>query len=73
MIETHDGKIYLGVIIYEAVDGLILSDGMDKTIRIDSPKIAQRQVLSRSLMPESLLDRCSPSDLADLYAYLRSL
>jgi putative membrane-bound dehydrogenase-like protein len=73
LIETNEGKIYQGVIIYDAVDGVILQSGATSTVRIAGGNIAQRRVSPMSLMPAALLDPLSDGEIADLMAYLRSL
>ncbi len=71
MIQTRAGKIYTGMIVYEAVDGLILRNA-NETVRIKPEEIEERRTLKTSLMPTGLLKDLAPADLADLYAYLRS-
>ena len=73
LVETQDGKSYQGIVIYDAVDSLILQTGAATTIRLDGAKIASRQVSAQSLMPAGLLDPLADQEIVDLYAYLRSL
>jgi hypothetical protein len=40
---------------------------------LTNPQIRERRLTSLSLMPSGLLDRLTDRDLADLYAYLKSL
>lgn len=70
---THSGQTYEGMVVYQAADGVILQTGLDKTVRIPADDIALRRSTTRSLMPNGLLDRAAATDLADLYAYLKSL
>jgi putative membrane-bound dehydrogenase-like protein len=72
LVETTAGKVHQGLIIYEAVDALILQTGPATTVRVPGDQIASRRVSRTSLMPPGLLDRLEDRDLADLYAYLRS-
>lgn len=72
LIGTADGKYYQGIIIYEAVDSLILQTGPDATVRLTNPRITERRVLPTSLMPAGLLDKFADRDIADLYAYLKA-
>jgi putative heme-binding domain-containing protein len=72
-ITTATGKVYQGLIVYEAVDSLILQTGPAETIRLTNPQIRERRLTSMSLMPSGLLDRLSDRDIADLYAYVKSL
>jgi putative heme-binding domain-containing protein len=72
-ITTTDGKVYQGLIIYEAVDGLILQTGAATTVRIGGGQIESRGVTDTSLMPVGLMDKLSDGEIADLLAYLRIL
>jgi putative heme-binding domain-containing protein len=73
LIVTDDGETRRGIPIYEAVDGVILQTSPERTVRIEQRRIAVRQTTRRSLMPQGLLDQLSGRELADLYAYLKSL
>src|SRR5207302_6574054 len=42
-VTTTDGKLYQGVIIYEAADGLILQTGPATTVRLDGGRVAERR------------------------------
>jgi putative heme-binding domain-containing protein len=70
LIETKEGKVYTGMIVYEAADGLLLRNGVNQTFRIETRDIESRRSLATSLMPEGLLKDLGDGDLADLYAYL---
>jgi putative heme-binding domain-containing protein len=70
-IETTDGKTYQGLIVYEAVDGVILQTGPADTVRIDGKKIESRRLTDTSLMPVGLIDKLTDMEIADLYAFLR--
>jgi putative heme-binding domain-containing protein len=72
-ITTAAGKVYQGLIIYEAVDSVILQTGPAATIRLANPQIRERRLTSASLMPAGLLDKLGDQDIADLYAYLKVL
>ena len=73
LVETKAGKIYTGLIVYESVEGLLLRNGTNQTFRIDTPDIETKRNLPTSLMPEGLLKDLTDSDLADLYAYQKTL
>jgi putative heme-binding domain-containing protein len=72
-LETTDGHTYQGLIVYEAVDGLLLQTGPAQTVRIAGERIESRRLTDISLMPTGLLDKLTDSEIADLYAYLKSL
>jgi putative heme-binding domain-containing protein len=73
LIATSDGKSYQGLIVYEAVDSIILQTGPAATIRLTNKQIVDKRQTTRSLMPAGLIDRLTDREIVDLYAYLRSL
>jgi putative heme-binding domain-containing protein len=72
-ITTAAGKVYQGLIVYEAVDSVILQIGPATTIRLTNPQIREKCLTNNSLMPAGLLDKLSDREIADLYAYLKSI
>jgi putative heme-binding domain-containing protein len=72
LIETTEGKTYQGLIVYEAVDGVLLQTATGP-VRVAGEQIASRRTSPLSLMPAGLLDNLPDHDIADLFAYLRSL
>ncbi len=72
-LTTAAGKTYQGLIIYEAVDSLLMLTGPGESIRLAHPQIADRQLTTTSLMPAGLLDRLSDEEIVHLYSYLKSL
>jgi putative heme-binding domain-containing protein len=72
LVETRDGKTYQGIVIYDAVDNLMLQTGASTTVRLDGASVVSRAVTAQSLMPAGLLDALSDREIVDLYAYLRN-
>ncbi len=72
-IVTHDGKVHRGLMVYNAFDGILLRTGFTETVRIPGSAIESRVTVARSLMPSGSLDVATDANLADLFAYLRSL
>jgi len=72
-VTTRSGHVYNGVLVYDSADGLLLQTGPDTTVRVVGDDIDTQQPSRQSLMPSGLLDRASDQDLADLYAYLKTL
>jgi len=72
-VVTTAEKVYTGIIIYEAVDGVILQTGADTTVRIAGADIASKKQVDVSLMPAGLIDKLTDAEIADLLAYLRRL
>ena len=73
LLQTDDGTVVSGVIVYESVDGITLQNSSNETLRIPAGEIESRRELDTSLMPEGLLDSFTNEDFADLYAYLNEL
>jgi putative membrane-bound dehydrogenase-like protein len=71
VLTTEDGKVYQGMIVYDATDGTLLQTGPGTTVRVAGSQIVSRRVSEISMMPAGLLDKLADRDLADLYAYLR--
>jgi putative membrane-bound dehydrogenase-like protein len=72
-VVTTEGKIYSGLVVYDTVDGVVLRNATNQTIRVEAEEIETRKTVSTSLMPTGLLKDLAPQDLADLYAYLRGM
>ena len=72
-IATNDGKSVRGIIIYEAVDGIILQTGATETVRITGDRIESKKTKDESLMPVGSLDLATDREIADLMSYLLTL
>src|SRR5262249_55936636 len=72
-LTTAAGQVYQGLIVYEAVDSVLLQTGPATTVRLAHRQITDRRLTLTSLMPTGLLDRLSDGEIGDLYAYLKSL
>ena len=72
-VETEEGRVYSGLVIYQSVDGLILRNSTNQTIRIEAHDVVEQRKMSSSLMPTGLLKDLKPQDLADLYAAIQSM
>ncbi|MFN0022008.1 MAG: PVC-type heme-binding CxxCH protein [Pirellulaceae bacterium] len=72
-IATSSGKVYSGLLVYESPDGTLVQTTPDTTIRIAGDEILSMKKGRVSLMPSGLLNDVSDLDLADLYAYLKTV
>lgn len=72
-VETKAGKAYSGLVVYESVDGILLRDSEQNSIRINAEDIESKAKQRVSLMPNGLLRTVTRQDLADLNAYLGQL
>jgi putative heme-binding domain-containing protein len=68
-----DGTQRSGFIVFNSADGVMLQTGPGITERIGEENISAREASPVSLMPPALLSGLKPAELADLYAYLRTL
>src|SRR5262249_2797620 len=72
-LTTAKGQVYQGIIVYEAVDSVILQTGPGPAVRLACAQLSERRLTATSLMPAGLIDRLSDGEISDLYAYLKSL
>jgi putative membrane-bound dehydrogenase-like protein len=73
LIATNSGQMYHGLVVYESPESTLLQTGPDTTVRITNTETESQRKSPQSLMPSGLLDPLSDRQLADLYAYLKSL
>ena len=73
VVETVDGQLYQGSIVYDSVDGVTLQQIDGSTVRINRSDIEARSISQKSLMPESLLNSATDQEWSDLFAFLNQL
>jgi putative heme-binding domain-containing protein len=73
LIETKSGQIHQGVLIYDSPESTLLQTGPDVTVRLTGDQVLTIKPGTVSLMPAGLLDDVKDTDVADLYAYLKTL
>ena len=72
VIETVDGRIISGSIVYDSVAGVVLQTVDGETVTVSQDDLQRRRLSNRSLMPEGLLFDASDQDWADLVRYLET-
>ena len=70
---TESGKVYHGLVVYASPDGTLLQTGPNTTVRIADDTIIESRKSRQSIMPTGLLNEVSDEELADLFAYLKTL
>ena len=70
---TESGKVYHGLPVYQSPDATLLLTGAETTVRIAGEKILHTAPSRQSLMPKGLLRDAGDEELADLYAYLKTI
>jgi putative heme-binding domain-containing protein len=73
LVETEDGRVYMGLLQSKDDQGVVLKDAQSKTIRIPQDNIANITEQRVSLMPELVLKDITAQDAADLLAYMMTL
>lgn len=73
LITTASGQVYQGLIVYDSPEGILVQTGPDKTVRITETDGMMKRPSRQSLMPVGLLNQVSDAEIADLYAYLKTL
>ncbi|MBI3865099.1 MAG: c-type cytochrome [Planctomycetia bacterium] len=73
LVETKSGQIYTGMPVFDSADIRVLRNSVNQTFTIRVRDIESERKLAKSLMPEGLVKDLKDEDLADLYAYLKSL
>ncbi len=72
-VVTTSGQVYYGLLVYESPEATLLQTAPDTTVRIIGAERSDMQPVRQSLMPTGLLGGTSDQELADLYAYLKTL
>ena len=73
VVSLKDGSQRSGFVIFNSADGVMLQTAAGVTERLSSEQIVAREPSAISMMPPGLLSGLKREDLADLYAYLRTL
>ncbi|MBV8880834.1 MAG: c-type cytochrome, partial [Planctomycetaceae bacterium] len=73
LVETESGAIVSGLKLREDAAELVLKDAERKELRLPKSSIRRSAVLTKSLMPEFLLQDLTAQEAADLIEYLSSL
>ena len=72
-VVTTSGLVYYGLLVYESPEATLLQTAPDTTVRIIGAERSVMQPVRQSLMPTGLLNGASEQELADLYAFLKTL
>ncbi len=66
-------EVYTGIIAFESADGWIVQTGAGTSVRVNSADLISQQPGTISVMPSGSLNGLRPQEIADLYAFLRTL
>ncbi len=67
-----DGRVLTGMVLDESPAELVLADNRGERMTVSRDRIAQLEPAPLSLMPEGLLQKLTPQQVRDLFAYLQS-
>ncbi len=73
VVATEDGQLFRGSVVYESMAGILLATETGEVVRVAAEDIELSRKSNESLMPEGLLREATDQDVADLWAWLRSL
>ena len=71
-IRTQNGRVQSGLMSEQDAAGVTLIDGNYRKTRIPRADIVRITESGESVMPEGLLDRLTPQQVRDLFAFLQS-
>lgn len=69
---TTDGRVLTGLVVDESPAGITLVDAKNQRISVARDQLAELEPAGQSLMPEGILEKLSPGQLRDLFAYLQA-
>jgi putative heme-binding domain-containing protein len=72
LIETNDGKSYVGFVTEESADGLTIRDVTGNATKLEKKNIKNREEMENSMMPSGLANALSFEELASLVSYLQA-
>jgi putative membrane-bound dehydrogenase-like protein len=72
-ITTRDGAVWIGSIVYNSPASSIIEVGPGQQIRLTGDQVARVEPATISPMPPALLTGATDENIADLYAYLKTL
>jgi putative heme-binding domain-containing protein len=72
-IQTRSGDVLRGMLVYDSPASKLLQTGPDTVVRVTGGEIIREEPSTVSLMPTGLLDGLTDQNLADLFAYLRTI
>ena len=69
IIETRDGRTVTGLVVAEGENAVTIQTPNDKVV-IPADEIEQRVASGVCMMPKGMLQRLTPDEVCDLFAYL---
>jgi putative heme-binding domain-containing protein len=72
-VELSDGDVVDGLLVSQNSDAMVLRRQNAEDLRVPQAKVRRAGFTKLSMMPEGLLEAMQPADVADLFAYLRTL
>ncbi len=73
MVESSSGRVYVGLLIEQSGEKVVIRDAQNKLITLQPDEIEGMYPSRNSLMPDLLLRDFTAQQVADLLAYLESL
>ena len=68
---TTDGRVLTGLVVEESPAGVTLVDAKNQRTAVGRDQIAELEPAGQSLMPEGIVEKLSPAQLRDLFAFVQ--
>ncbi len=72
-VELKDGDVLDGLLVSQDKEAIVLRRQNTEDLRIPQHNVKRAAFTRMSMMPDGLLDAFQPSDVSDLFAYLKTL
>ncbi|KAF0177471.1 MAG: heme-binding protein [Limisphaerales bacterium] len=73
LLTTKSGATYTGFLVYDAPTARLVQTGPDTTVRLTGDEVTSVTDTRVSLMPTGLLNGLKDAEMADFYAFLKTL
>lgn len=71
VVQTTDGRVATGIVVEETPRSVTLVDANNARAVVNKASIETIEPAEQSLMPEGLIEKLTPAQLRDLFAYLQ--
>ena len=72
-VELRDGDVIDGILVTQDKEAVVIRRPNTEDTRIAMKDVRRAEFTNRSMMPEGLLEPLKPEEVADLFAYLKTL
>ncbi|HEX4149756.1 MAG TPA: LamG-like jellyroll fold domain-containing protein [Pirellulales bacterium] len=70
---TKDGRVLQGLLVSRDADAIVLRQVDTADLKLSTSDLMRAEFTNQSVMPDGLLESLTPREVADLFAYIRTL